>query len=343
MVSVPSAISAHQAYQDFRRAIDETGCIKFCKGVAKAIAIFIRLIAEIIVFALSIPIILVACCMKKRIIKKLILPAVENIIYIPHPIYFKSSDGVCLEGVYHRGTTNPDIVVICSTGNMMSAQSILPHIKKMGCSIFAYNRRGVGGSEGFPWNPADLRRDAGAALDYVVSKNGRIKAKPENIKAFGYSMGGHEALSLAKYAKAKYKVDISFVMDATFTNLIDVVHAHLDVRENSCHILPKFGLKFITYCVLKIIGWGSVDNTRLISGLKKERCFIISRADDEVILPRIVMRDPQGKEHLVSPGAQLAYPGAKPDLILPNASHCGFPLHAPQIQEFFQKAIRPLS
>ncbi len=280
-------------------------CEIFAETIGKVIKVVFRALTEIVTFALALIAIPIAFCCQKWIIKKMIVPGVDNLSYIANPVYFKAEDDVELEGVFHEGTKNPKVVVICCGGNQETAQTdSYSFIKEMGYSVFCYNRRGVrkSGLQGemqkeatgeYPKSAGDLQKDARAALNHVVTTH-----KPQQLLGFGYSMGGFEILSIANEAK-KQNLTMPVVLDAPFTSISDVPHAIIDKHEDyerkeltpgqkflkkfhDSAIFPRHSLKFFTSTVLAIIGFRGVNNENLLKNVK-DHCCVVTRENDSII------------------------------------------------------------
>lgn len=115
----------------------------------------------------------------------------------PTEHYFQTSDGLKLHAWYFRAA-NPEapVIVWChgNAGNLTDRADMASEFAKRGISVFVFDWRGFGRSEG---KPADgkLFRDALAAHDYVRG----LGAK--QIVMYGESVGGPYAAWVARERK----------------------------------------------------------------------------------------------------------------------------------------------
>ncbi|MFM2062095.1 MAG: hypothetical protein RLZZ507_1765 [Cyanobacteriota bacterium] len=93
-------------------------------------------------------------------------------------------------------------------------QKILAKIRDIGFSVFAYDYRGYGTSEGTPTETAAYQ-DIDTAYNYLTED---LKIKPENIIVFGRSVGGGSAVDLAAR-----KPVAGLIIESTFTSAFRVV------------------------------------------------------------------------------------------------------------------------
>jgi len=112
----------------------------------------------------------------------------------PSEHYFKTSDGVKLHGWLFKAS-NPEapVIVWChgNAGNLTDRAEMAAELAKRGVSVFLFDWRGYGRSEGEARENA-LFRDALAAHDYVRG----LGAK--RIVMYGESVGGPYAAYVAK-------------------------------------------------------------------------------------------------------------------------------------------------
>jgi hypothetical protein len=110
-------------------------------------------------------------------------------------IKLTTADGVRLSAVFLE---NPQAeqVILYSHGNgedIGLIRFVLEDLRRLGFSVFAYDYRGYGTSEGKP-NEQGLYADIDAAYEYLVKER---KVAPEKIIALGRSLGGGAAVDLA--------------------------------------------------------------------------------------------------------------------------------------------------
>ncbi len=112
----------------------------------------------------------------------------------PSEHYFETTDGVKLHGWYFKAA-NPDapVIVWChgNAGNLTDRAEMAVELAKRGVSVFLFDWRGYGRSEGKPRENA-LFRDALAAHDYVRTRGAK------RIVMYGESVGGPYAAYVAK-------------------------------------------------------------------------------------------------------------------------------------------------
>ncbi|MBD2293561.1 alpha/beta hydrolase [Anabaena sphaerica FACHB-251] len=93
-------------------------------------------------------------------------------------------------------------------------QEILAKIRDLGFSVFAYDYRGYGTSEGTPTENSAYE-DIDTAYNYLTED---LKIKPDKIIVFGRSVGGGSAVDLAAR-----KPIAGLIIESTFTSAFRVV------------------------------------------------------------------------------------------------------------------------
>ncbi|KAK2462638.1 hypothetical protein APHAL10511_005371 [Amanita phalloides] len=139
-------------------------------------------------------------------------------------VELKTSDGIALR-CYLLNADKAERVratIVMFLGNGMEIGGfeelrIAKKFFKMRCNVLMVSYRGYGLSEGSPTEKG-LRRDAQAALDYVLS-NPRLMASP--VVVYGLSLGGAVAIDLTSRNPTKIS---ALIVENTFTSLPDVVH-----------------------------------------------------------------------------------------------------------------------
>ena len=107
----------------------------------------------------------------------------------------KTEDGAQLSALY-LANANAEFTILHSHGNAEDLGDIrlfLEILRKQGFSVFAYDYRGYGTSEGTP-SEKNAYRDVDAAYKYLVET---LEVPPERIIAHGRSLGGALAIHLA--------------------------------------------------------------------------------------------------------------------------------------------------
>jgi fermentation-respiration switch protein FrsA (DUF1100 family) len=149
----------------------------------------------------------------------------DRMIFQPQPPSYADSadiikveveDGQRISAVY---LPNPDadLTVLYSHGNAEDLGDIAPFLRSLhdhGYSVFAYDYRGYGTSDGKP-SEKNAYRDAEAAYAYVT---GGLRVPPERVAVHGRSLGG----ALACYLAAERPVG-GLVMQSSFVSAFRVV------------------------------------------------------------------------------------------------------------------------
>lgn len=113
----------------------------------------------------------------------------------PGVFKLRTSDGALISALYLKNDSARHTILF-SYGNASSlgnSYEFLQWLHSLGFSVFAYDYRGYGSSQGLPSEGA-LYRDIDAAYEYLTDN---LKAPPERIVAFGQSLGGAVAVDLA--------------------------------------------------------------------------------------------------------------------------------------------------
>ena len=132
-------------------------------------------------------------------------------------VYFQSG-GNRLHGwlVKSAAQDRPVMTILFLHGNAGNIGDRLDKIgmfHRLGLNVFVFDYRGYGISEGRPTEKG-LYEDAGAAYDFLVSRNG---IDPKGIIAYGESLGGAPAVDLALRRQLR-----ALIIDSTFTNAVDM-------------------------------------------------------------------------------------------------------------------------
>ena len=128
----------------------------------------------------------------------------DRMIFLPPPPGYRDTpevlkvptkDGEYIAAIY---LANPDstYTLLLSHGNgedLGSVLPLLPGLSKLGFSIFAYDYRGYGLSEGSP-SERHVYTDIDGAYDYLT---GKLAVAPDTIVAYGRSLGAGASVDLA--------------------------------------------------------------------------------------------------------------------------------------------------
>jgi hypothetical protein len=135
-------------------------------------------------------------------------------------VHFASTDGTKLHG-WHFPQDDPNYVILfChgNAGNITNRVHAATQLReKLGASVFVFDYRGYGKSEGKP-NEKGVLADARAARTWLAE---REKIAPEEIVLLGRSLGGAVAVDLAAKDGAK-----ALLLQSTFTSIPDVGTFH---------------------------------------------------------------------------------------------------------------------
>jgi len=132
----------------------------------------------------------------------------DRLIFLPPPpgypdgpgiLKIPTGDGQHIAAVY---LVNPSAryILLQSHGNAEDLGSMMPllaGLRDLGFSVFAYDYRGYGRSEGTP-SEARVYADIDAAYEHLVRE---LRVRPERIVAYGRSLGGGAAVDLAAHRR----------------------------------------------------------------------------------------------------------------------------------------------
>ncbi len=128
----------------------------------------------------------------------------DNLIFQPQPSFYHDDSSIIKlttekgERISAKYFQNPnaEYTILFSHGNaedIGTATSFLKELSRDRFSVFAYDYRGYGTSEGKP-SEKNSYRDIDAAYDYLT---GELKISPEKIIVHGRSLGGAVSIDLA--------------------------------------------------------------------------------------------------------------------------------------------------
>ncbi|OQW35499.1 MAG: peptidase [Nitrospira sp. SG-bin1] len=135
-------------------------------------------------------------------------------------VWFQSSDGVRLFGWYVETTADRPVLLWChgNAGNIINRLDNLRFLYQMGLSIFLFDYRGYGKSQGVRPSEKGLYEDAYGAYDYLT-KGRKIRA--ERIVLFGRSLGASVAGELATQRPAT-----GLILESSFSSIEAVARLH---------------------------------------------------------------------------------------------------------------------
>ncbi|MBE9168206.1 alpha/beta hydrolase [Pleurocapsales cyanobacterium LEGE 06147] len=149
----------------------------------------------------------------------------DRLIFLPQPssyqdtdaiIKLDSGDGIQISAIYLPRETS-SYTILYSHGNAEDLGHIQPVLQKLfrtGLSVFAYDYRGYGTSEGTP-SERNAYRDIDAAYKYLTQQLG---VSPKQIIAHGRSAGGGVAVDLASRQPLA-----GLILESCFTSAFQVV------------------------------------------------------------------------------------------------------------------------
>lgn len=125
--------------------------------------------------------------------------------------YFKTEDGEKLHGWFFPGEkTHPVILHFHgNAGNISHRLDLVQPFLRKGLSVFLFDYRGFGKSEGRP-SEKGLYQDGMAAYDYLVQKQGNL---PGQVVLHGHSIGAAVAVEVALTKSVK-----SVILESAFTS-----------------------------------------------------------------------------------------------------------------------------
>jgi fermentation-respiration switch protein FrsA (DUF1100 family) len=130
-------------------------------------------------------------------------------------VYFSSSDGIKLNGWYVPAKESRTTVLFChgNAGNISHRIEVIYLFWKLGLSVFIFDYRGYGRSQGSP-SEEGLYRDAQAAYNYLIEKR---SLKEESIVVYGKSIGANVAVELCSKVRPA-----ALISESAFTSALDM-------------------------------------------------------------------------------------------------------------------------
>ena len=171
-------------------------------------------------------------------------------------IFFKTQDGLTLNAWFIPAKAARYTVLFChgNGGNLSHRVGKIETLHKLGLSVFIFDYRGYGKSEGRP-SEKGIYLDARAAYDYLTKQKG-ISAY--SLIPYGESLGGAAAVDLACRVELK-----ALVLESVFSNA-------KDMSREIFPFLPVF-----------ILG-SKLDNLSKIRNVTIPKLFIHS-SNDEIV------------------------------------------------------------
>ena len=194
-----------------------------------------------------------------RVFKPLRHPAGDWAVFerSPYPIEdvtFRAEDGTSLHGWLIENPSRERTILFLhgQEGNLTTYAERVFGLAELGASVFLFDYRGYGKSEGRP-SEDGLYLDARAAYRWLTDER---RARVEQIVLYGLSIGGAAACDLAVRAPSVG----GLILEATFTN----------ARDLSRTLAPWFPRWFLRL---------SLDNRAKIQAVTAPKLIIHSRKD----------------------------------------------------------------
>ena len=134
-------------------------------------------------------------------------------------VWFQAADGARLFGWYVESSTTSGVVLWChgNAGNIINRLENLRELYRIGLSVFLFDYRGYGRSQGRP-SEEGLYQDAQGAHDYLTRTRMIL---PERIILFGRSLGAAVAGELAVQKPA-----VGLILESSFPSIGAVAKFH---------------------------------------------------------------------------------------------------------------------
>jgi fermentation-respiration switch protein FrsA (DUF1100 family) len=134
-------------------------------------------------------------------------------------VWFPSADGTKLFGWYVESSATNAVLLWChgNAGNIINRLENLRELYRFGLSVFLFDYRGYGRSQGRP-SEEGLYQDAIGAYDYLTRTR---MIRPERIVLFGRSLGASVAAELAAQKPAA-----GLILESPFPSVEAVARFH---------------------------------------------------------------------------------------------------------------------
>ena len=134
-------------------------------------------------------------------------------------VWFQAEDGTKLFGWYVQSSASSPVLLWChgNAGNIIHRLENLAELYRIGLSVFIFDYRGYGRSEGKP-SEEGFYQDALAAYSYLVNTRG---VRPERLGLFGRSLGAAVAGEIASRKPAA-----GLILESPFPSIAAMARAH---------------------------------------------------------------------------------------------------------------------
>ncbi len=148
---------------------------------------------------------------------KIVLSTPQEVGIEYEDVYFPSTDNSRLHGWFVPAARPQDAPLVIflhgNAGNIGDRLEKILMFHNLGCSLFIFDYRGYGNSEGAPTEEG-MYEDVQAAYDIVLA---RQDIRRDKVIVYGASLGGVAAVDLA----TRREVD-ALILDSTFTSAVDM-------------------------------------------------------------------------------------------------------------------------
>ncbi|MGH7206250.1 MAG: alpha/beta hydrolase [Nitrospiraceae bacterium] len=134
-------------------------------------------------------------------------------------VWFPAEDGTRLFGWYVESSGSPAVLLWChgNAGNIINRLDNLRELHRLGISVFLFDYRGYGRSQGRP-SEEGLYQDALGAYAYVTQAR---RIRPERIVLFGRSLGAAVAGEVASQRPAA-----GLILESAFPSVEALARVH---------------------------------------------------------------------------------------------------------------------
>ncbi|MEM6436622.1 MAG: alpha/beta hydrolase [Cyanobacteria bacterium P01_D01_bin.115] len=149
----------------------------------------------------------------------------DSMIFLPPPASYQDTEAIlkipvneteAISGTYlfNEQATHTLLYIHGNAEDLGTVRPVLERLHSFGFSVFAYDYRGYGTSDGRP-SERNAYEEADAAYAYLTQQ---LKIPPEQIIVYGRSVGGGPAVELATQQAIS-----GLILESTFTSVFRVV------------------------------------------------------------------------------------------------------------------------
>ena len=172
-------------------------------------------------------------------------------------IFFETEDGLTLHAWFVPCERARATILFChgNAGNLSHRMESIQIFHEMGFSVFIFDYRGYGRSEG-RISESGAYLDARSARRFLVEQ---LQIDPNVLVYFGRSLGAAVAIELATW-----HLPVALIAESCFTSV------------------PELGAKVYPWLPVKLLARIYYDSTERVAGLRCPKLFIHSRGDEIV-------------------------------------------------------------